>query len=97
MGNTRSYDKDFKKEVLRLINEAGKSVAEVGKELDIPATTIHGWIKQAKKHKDDAFPSKGNLHESDVEIVKLRKGNAELKMELEILKKATAIFIKDQR
>jgi transposase len=97
MGNMRSYDKDFKKEVLRLINDAGKSVADVAKELDIPATTIHGWQKQARRHKDDAFPGKGHLHAPDAEMAKLRKENAELKMELEILKKAKAIFIKDQR
>lgn len=97
MGNIRSYDKDFKNEVLRLINDAGKRVADVAKELDIPATTIHTWQKQARKHKDNAFPGKGKLHESDAEIAKLRKENADLKIELEILKKATAIFIKDQR
>lgn len=73
MGNIRSYDKDFKKEVLRLINDTDKRVLDVAKELDIPTTTIHTWKKRARKYNDSAFPGKGNLHESDAEIVKLRK------------------------
>jgi transposase len=62
----------------------------------LEATTIHGWQKQAGKHKDDAFPGKGYLHAPDAEMAKLRKENAELKMELEILKKATAIVCHDE-
>lgn len=93
MNKVRKYDKAFKEQVVKLIKESAKSMNEISRELEIPLSTIAGWVKQVDKHKKDAFPGKGNIHNDD-EIKKLQKENLDLRLENEILKKATAIFIK---
>ncbi|AOY77542.1 Transposase [Clostridium formicaceticum] len=90
MGQRKSYDKEFKQEVVKLIKEGNITVSSVAKDLDIPKTTITQWIKQDEKHK-------GNLRSEDDEIRKLKLKIADLEEENEILKKAAAIFIKQPK
>ncbi|TYQ17882.1 UNVERIFIED_CONTAM: transposase [Acetivibrio alkalicellulosi] len=96
MGNRKSYSKEFKEQAVDLVRKAGKSINEVARELDIATSTLCGWLKSKDEHKEFAFPGKGKLHEDD-EIRRLKKENANLKLENEILKKATAIFAKSQK
>nr|WP_156778844.1 IS3 family transposase [Clostridium formicaceticum] len=83
MGQRKSYDKEFKQEVVKLIKEGNITVSSVAKDLDIPKTTITQWIKQDEKHK-------GNLRSEDDEIRKLKLKIADLEEENEILKKGSS-------
>ena len=92
----RSYDKAFKQEAARLVIETGRSTRQIATELDIPERTLNAWVKEMRDHSEASFPGRGKLHEDD-DNARLRKENAELRPENEILKKATAIFIKDRK
>lgn len=96
MGKVKSYSKEFKEQAVELVRKGGKSISEVARELDIATSTLCGWIKNKDEHKENAFPGKGKIHDDD-ELLRLRKEVANLKLENEILKKATAIFAKNQK
>jgi transposase len=56
---------------------------------------LRRWIQKARDESDSAFPGKGNLSQEHEEIRRLREENKRLRMEREILKKATAFFAKE--
>ena len=84
----KSYDEDFKKTIVNLY-ENGKGISELSREYGIGKSTIDSWIKKYKT----ITTSTGETTTND-EILKLQKKNRELEQEVEILKKAVAIFSK---
>jgi transposase len=63
------------------------------KRLSIPSQTLDNWIRKTKAGK--SFKSGGpTVTDAQAEIARLRRENAELRMERDILKKATAYFAK---
>lgn len=88
----RVFDKEFKKEAVRLVLEGGRSVAEASRSLGIHENLLHTWKKKYQEDTEHAFPGKGHLKPYEEEFRKLQRENADLKEEREILKKALAIF-----
>ena len=84
----KSYDEDFKKTMVNLY-ENGKGISELSREYGVGKSTIDSWIKKYKT----ITTSTGETTTND-EILKLQKKNRELEQEVEILKKAVAIFSK---
>ena len=82
----KSYDEDFKKTIVNLY-ENGKGISELSREYGVGKSTIDSWIKKYKT----ITTSTGETTTND-EILKLQKKNRELEQEVEILKKAVAIF-----
>ena len=82
----KSYDEDFKKTIVNLY-ENGKGISELSREYGVGKSTIDSWIKKYKT----IITSTGETTTND-EILKLQKKNRELEQEVEILKKAVAIF-----
>ena len=95
------YSPQFKMEAVRLVRTSNKQVTQIARELGAPRQYLHTWVRQAEKRKgasaQDVFPGNGNLSASDAELAKLRKENAQLREDNEILKKATAFFAKESR
>ena len=91
MANTRGkYSREFKLEVVRLLENGEKSGPEIEKDLGIGRGQIYKWRKQYRADGIVAFPGNGNAR--DQELAALRKENAILREEKEILRKAMAIF-----
>ena len=84
----KSYDEEFKKTIVNLY-ENGKGISELSREYGVGKSTIDSWIKKYKT----ITTSTGETTTND-EILKLQKKNRELEQEVEILKKAVAIFSK---
>ncbi len=84
----KTYDEEFKKTVVNLY-ESGKGISELSREYGIGKSTIDSWIKKYKT----ITTSTGEVTNND-EILKLQRKNRELEQEVEILKKAVAIFSK---
>ena len=84
----KTYDEEFKKTVVNLY-ESGKGISELSREYGIGKSTIDSWIKKYKT----IATSTGEVTNND-EILKLQRKNRELEQEVEILKKAVAIFSK---
>jgi transposase len=91
----RSFTKEFKLEAVRLITDGGQSIAKVARDLGIRDTILGRWKNDYEQDREAAFPGKGHLKPEDEELRHLRRVNAQLRMERDILKKAAAIFSKD--
>ena len=92
----KGYDAEFKQEAVRLVLEEGYSKSEVARRLGINRTSIGKWVAAVAKKKDKAFTDSGLTPEQE-ELRRLREENRQLRMEREILKKATAFFAKEER
>ena len=89
MAARKSYNKAFKEEAVRLAEKSGTS--QVASDLGIHPNMINAWKRQLVKNTDKAFPGNGNP--IDPELSQLKKENARLKEDVEILKKAAGIFL----
>src|ERR1700689_1046064 len=87
------YTLEFKIEAVRLV-QGGQSIAAVAKILGIAEQTLHNWIKRRAKG-DLAGPNSKLVSPEQMEISRLRAELARVKMERDILKKATAYFAKE--
>jgi transposase len=89
----RKFTDEFKAETVKLIRESGRTVGSVAKELSLTETAVRNWVKNA-----EASGSVDALQPDELaELKRLRKENQELRMEKEILRKATAFFAKESR
>lgn len=86
----RSFTPEFKAEVVDLVRSSGQSVTQIARELDLTRSAARAWVAQADPVEDDL---KDNA-ESD-ELKQLRAENKRLRMERDILVKATAFFVKE--
>lgn len=86
MAKKKVYDEDFKKMIVELY-ENKKPVYELKREYGLADATIYRWINEYGKIKTETGEITNNH-----EIKRLKKENLKLKEELEILKKAIAIF-----
>lgn len=87
MSKRKTYTNEFKTMIVELVL-SGKEVKEVSNEYSLSESTIRTWVK--KKAPIEVEGKTTNLEE----INKMKKENARLKEENEILKKAMAIFAK---
>jgi len=91
----RKFSKEFKTETVALMRTSAKSVGQIASDLGIGESLLRRWLHQA-----DVDAGKGPAEEltSDEkkEIGRLRRENRELRMEREILKKAT-VFVCHER
>ena len=89
----RKFTDEFKAETVKLIRGSGRTVGSVARELSLTETAVRNWVKQA-----EASGSAGTLSTDErADLRRLRKENQELRMEKEILRKATAFFAKESR
>ncbi len=91
----KHYSKQFKIDAIKLVTEQGFNVSEAARNLGIHHSSLRRWKKQLESDGNLAFPGKGNLSSEKEELNRLRKENKRLRMERDILKKATAFFAKE--
>ena len=90
----RSFTTEFKAQAVRIIRESGKPIGTVARELDLTETALRSWVRQAEI--DAGHGRVGALTtEEREELGLLRRENRTLRMERDILKKATAFFAKE--
>lgn len=91
----RIYTPEFKAEAVKLVTEAGYSLAEAARSLGIHETLLRSWKQAVEKQGDQAFPGHGKLPPFEEEMRRLRAENQRLRAERDILKKATALFAQE--
>ena len=89
----QEYTVQFKELAVRRV-KSGQGIGPVAKDLGLVEQTLRNWVKAAKAGKLNAPGSKPVTPEQ-MELSRLRAENGRLRMECEILKKATAYFAKD--
>jgi len=91
----KKYSKQFKIDAVNLVLKQGFNVAEAARNLDINQGLLGKWKKELEENQEEAFQNASISTPEQEELKRLRKENAQLKMEKEILKKATAFFAKE--
>ena len=93
MVTRRKFSREFKAEAVKLVKDRSVSVAQAARDLDIHENVLRKWIRELA---DDASPAGTGASKADLaEIGRLKKENAKLRMERDILKKAAAYFAKE--
>ena len=89
------YTLEFKQEAVRLV-EGGQSIAAVARKLGVIEQTLHNWVKAHRQGKLKGVDSKP-VSAKQMEISRLRAELARVKMERDILGKATAYFARGSK
>jgi transposase len=99
MPSRRSFSQEFKADAAGQVIYGGKSIAEVCQELDLTDSLLRKWVDRlkARASAQDAFPGHGRLPTQEDELRRLRRENAQLRDERDILKKAAAYFAKHSK
>ena len=91
MGKYRKFDHDFRQGAVRLVLETGKPIAQVARELGINEGTLGNWCAKARRERG---VGDGPLSESErAELTRLRRENAELRMQRDVLKRSVALWV----
>jgi transposase len=88
----RKFGPEFKEGAVRIVRETGRPIAQVARELGINAGTLGNWVAQDRQRREDG---QAPLSESErKELHRLRRENAQLAMERDVLKRSTALWVK---
>ncbi len=88
----RKFTPEFKQEAVALVQQTGRSETQVARELGISSSVLNRWVQHVQ-----VASSTGNRFATQEEVRHLRQEVERLRMEREILKKATAFFAKESR
>ena len=91
----RTFSREFKQEAVALVLDHGYSYAAAGRSLGINGNLVSRWKRQLEDDASEAFPGQGKRTAEQQRIHELETENRRLRMEKEILKKATAFFVKE--
>jgi transposase len=97
MNTRKKYSKEFKLDAISLVVDQGYSRTEAARSLGINYTMLGRWVKEQQLGDGKAFRGNGKLTPEQAEIRQLKEENRRLKMEKDILKKATVFFAKETR
>jgi len=90
------YTKEFRQEAVKLVLEQKLSWAKAARQLSLPTSTLAHWEKAYDAGKlGDIGKTYRPLTEVEMELARMKKENAELRMERDILKKAAAYFARE--
>jgi transposase len=92
MGKRKRYSAELQVELVRLVR-AGRTPEQLAAEFEPSAQAIRNWVKQAEL--DEGTRTDGLKTEEREELARLRRENARLKEEREILSKAAAWFAQE--
>lgn len=91
----KKFDTSLKLEVVRMIKEQGLSVQHVSQSMDIGETAIRRWVTQYQAEQSGQ-PGIGNALTADQQRIRhLEVENRQLRMDVDILKKASAFFARE--
>jgi transposase len=89
----RRFDREFREGAVRIVRETGKPIAQVARDLGINEGTLGNWVALDR---DARGSGDGRLSESErEELLRLRKENAELAMERDVLKRSVVLWVKE--
>jgi transposase len=88
----KKYDREFREGAVRIVEETGKPIAQVARDLGVLEGTLGNWVKQAR----EAREGRDGMPKDDYEELKrLRAENAELRMERDVLKRSVVLWVKE--
>lgn len=91
----RTFDAGFKLQVVKMITEQGLSVREVCKDMNLGETAVRRWLDQVDAELHGQIGIGKPLTPDQIRIRELEAQNRQLKMDNDILKKASAFFARE--
>jgi len=91
------FSADYKREAIRRVIEGKETVVAVADALGLGREVLYRWVREYRANPGEAFRGNGQLTSQDEENRRLRKENARLREERDILKKSTAFFARESR
>ncbi len=88
----RSFTKEFKADAVSMVVDEERTIADVARSLDVGAQTLGNWVRQARV---DSGDRPGVTTSEKAELARLRKENKNLRMERDLLKRATAFWVQE--
>ena len=86
------YPREFRQQAIELVRLREQPITRIAADLGISDQTLRNWVKQADI---DEGRRDGLTTEERAEVVRLRRRNRVLEMEVEILKRAAAFFARE--
>ena len=84
-----TYASEFRAEAVKRVRNSTESMSAIARDLGITPGSLRRWVDASRPQ-----PEVPLTDDERAELRRLRKENRELRMEREILKKATAFFAK---
>lgn len=91
----RTFDDSFKLQVVKMIKDQGLTVTQVCRDLSIGETAVRRWIQQYEAEQLGQSGIGKPLTSEQQRIRQLEQENRQLKMDNDVLKKATAFFARE--
>jgi transposase-like protein len=88
----RRFSREFKADAVALVLDGDRPAAAVARDLGVGEGTLGNWVRQARIDRGERA---GLTTSERAELARLRRENAKLRMERELLKRATAFWVKE--
>ena len=88
------YTSEFRRQAIELVTREGLGIAEASRRLSLSPKTLTNWVRRARGDEPPSTPRR-EVTELEAELSRLRRENAELRMERDILKKASAYLAQE--
>ena len=88
----RSFTPEFKADAVAMVLDDDRRIVDVANAIDVGEGTLGNWVRLEKIERGERA---GLTRDDRAELVELRKENARLRMERDLLKRATAFWVKE--
>lgn len=92
------YTQEFREQAVKLVETEGLSMREAARRLSMPVGSLKNWVNAARAGKlKEVGQAQKPLTDLEIELARVRRELAEVKLERDLLKKFAAYFAKESR
>ena len=86
----RRFDREFRDGAVRIVEETGRPVSHVARELGVHEDTVGNWVRRYRAER-----AGGLSVDERAELARLRRRVAELEMERDVLKRSEVLWVNE--